>query len=165
MMLDARPSGSNRRLSPSERATPLYRALVLEIERRRQVTGVSMSELSDIAGAPDRYFSKMLHPDTPAGRVARWFTLEEFMQALFPQGYDVEIRPRTGAPLSAEDLRRKVRFAAATNSRRAQRDVMADLGRRSAAVRKATMTAEQRSAIARRAAATRATNRAALAQR
>ncbi|MCK1706118.1 hypothetical protein IVA86_33135 [Bradyrhizobium sp. 146] len=163
MMLNARPDGRNRKTLSSERATALYRSLLLELERRRQHTGVSMSELSDIAGAADRYFSKALHADTPSGRVARWETLEEFMQALFPHGYDVEIRPRTTGPLTAEDLRRKVRFAAASNNRLTQRALMSELGKRSAAVRKERMTPEQRSEIAKRAAQTRARNRMASA--
>lgn len=164
MKLEARPEGRNRKTLSSEKATGLYRSLMLELERRRQHTGVSMSELSDIAGAADRYWGKALHSDTPSGRVARWQTLEEFVAALFPQGYDLELRPRLTAPLTAEDLRRKVRFAAAANDRRAQRALMAQLGKRSAALRKERTTAEQRSDIAKRAAETRRKNKLAASE-
>ncbi|MFZ2157238.1 MAG: hypothetical protein WAV72_14110 [Bradyrhizobium sp.] len=142
---------------------PLYRSIVLEIERRRLHLGVSMDELSDRAGVADRFYSKMLYPDTPSGRQARWSTLQEICDAIFPEGFDVEIRPKAGRRLDAEDLRCKIKFAAAPKDGRSQRELMRELGRRGGIARREkykTMPRKQRLALAKKARKTRRKNRA-----
>jgi hypothetical protein len=52
------------------RAESFYYKLLLEIEERRQALGVSMQRLSEMAGLPDRAYSKMLYPETKSGRLA-----------------------------------------------------------------------------------------------
>ena len=51
-----------------------------------------MEEVSDRAGVADRYFAKALYPDSPSGRKAQWRTIQDIIDALFPEGFDVEIR-------------------------------------------------------------------------
>src|SRR6266496_1729811 len=46
------------------RVESFYYQLLLEIERRRQALGVSMERLSEMAGLPDRSYSKMLYPES-----------------------------------------------------------------------------------------------------
>jgi hypothetical protein len=55
-----------------ERATPAYRALMLEIERRRQQVGLTCWQLEDAAGLNDGHFSHLLHADRPSGRQGSW---------------------------------------------------------------------------------------------
>lgn len=140
----------------------LYRAIVLEIERRRIHLGLSMDEFSDRAGAADRFWSKALYPDTPSGRQARWSTLQEFCDAAFPEGFDVEIRPKVGLRLDAKDLRCKIKFAAAPKDARSQRELMRELGRQGGIARREkfkTMPRAKRLAIAAKARKTRRKNR------
>lgn len=148
-------------LAIPERATPVYRALLLEIERQRQAIGISMDALSDEAGFADRYYAKALHPDTPSGRQARWETVQEMLDALFPGGFDIEIRAKTGVCLSAQDLRRKIKFAAADRDPVTRRKLMAEIGRLGGQAR-AKMSPERRREIALKAAKTRLRNRAIL---
>lgn len=140
------------------KVVPLYRAVMLEFERRRLHLGLSMEALSDRVGFADRYYAKTLYPDTPSGRQARWETLQEIADALFPEGYDIEIRPKTGLRLGAEDLKCKIRFAAAPTDRKSQRDLMRELGRKGAAAR-AKLPANRLKQIARLAAKTRKKNK------
>lgn len=141
-----------------ERATPVYRAIMLEIERRRQTLGLSMDGLSDEVGCADRYYAKALHPDTPSGRQARWETVQEILDTVFPGGFDIKIEPKVGGCLSAQDLRRKIRFAAADTNAVTRRKLMSELGRKGAAARSA-LSPEQRREIALKAAATKRAKR------
>jgi hypothetical protein len=138
--------------------------MMLEIERRRRQLGISMDTLSDLAGFADRFYSKALHPDTPSGRQSRWETVQEMMDAIFPEGFDIEIRPKPGGCMSADDLRRKVQFAGADANPITRRKLMAALGRKGALARHGSRTPEQRREIALRAAATRKANRTAGAE-
>src|SRR4030088_1324649 len=78
-------------------ATNIYRSLMFEIERRRLALGFPMEKFSEFAGLSDRYYSKALFADEPSGRQAQWSTLEVMVQALFPHGYDLELRAKPGA--------------------------------------------------------------------
>jgi hypothetical protein len=148
---------------------PFYRAIVLEIERRRLALGISMDECSDRAGVADRYWSKALYPNTPSGRVAKWETIQDIVDALFPAGYDVVIKPKVGLRLDAEQLRCKIKFAAASAStdRKLQRQLMAELGHKGGIARREkykNMTKEERQRIAKKARKTRRQNRLLRAQ-
>jgi hypothetical protein len=84
-----------------------------------------------VAGIADRAYAKMLHADSPSGRVASFPTLETVMALLYPDGYDVEVRARTGPRLDAQALRHKIKRARwATLSAPARRDMMAELSKR-----------------------------------
>ncbi|PDT69221.1 hypothetical protein CO683_14755 [Bradyrhizobium ottawaense] len=131
---------------------------MLEIERRRLALGISMEEVSDAAGVADRYFAKILHSDSPRGRQAQWSTIQELVDALFPEGVDIELRPKKGLRLEPEDLRCKIRFAAAPKDPRTHRELMRELGKKGAEAFK-RLSPEQRSESARKAAATRKANR------
>jgi transcriptional regulator with XRE-family HTH domain len=141
---------------------PFYRAIMLEMERQRLARGLSMQETCDRAGVADYYWSKALHASTPTGRQAKWETLQDLLDALFPEGADVIIKPKVGMRLSAADLRCKIKFAAALTDSKSQRELMSELGKRGAAARLEkyrNMTPEERKAVADRARKTRRANR------
>jgi hypothetical protein len=126
---------------------PFYMAVMLELERRRLSLNISMDEISDRAGIADRLFSKALHASTPSGRQARWETIQDLVDALFPAGYDVIIKPKTGMRLNPAQMRCKIKFAAAAANPKLHRELMSELGKKSARVRKekfAAMTEEER---------------------
>lgn len=108
-------------------ATPIYRSIMLEIERRRLALGLPHWQVNDVAGTQDGYFAKMLLADTPSGRQASWETLQLVVDALFPEGFEVEIKPRKDGSMSADDQRRKMRFAAAHTNPRSQRELMSEI--------------------------------------
>jgi hypothetical protein len=147
---------------------PFYRAIVLEIERRRLALGISMDEVSDRAGIADRFYGKALHPNTPSGRQAKWETIQDIVDAIFPEGVDVILRPKVGLRLNAEQLRCKIKFAkAATTDRKLQRQLMAELGKKGGEARREkykNMTKEERQRIAAKARKTRRKNRLLRAQ-
>lgn len=74
-------------------STAVYRALMQVLEGRRVELGLSMATVNDMAGLQDGYFSKMIYPDTPSGRQARWEQVELAFEALFGRGYDIRIIP------------------------------------------------------------------------
>jgi transcriptional regulator with XRE-family HTH domain len=142
---------------------PFYMAVMLEIERRRLQLNISMQEVCDRSGVADYYYSKALHASTPSGREARWSTLQDIVDALFPAGYDVVIKPKTGMRLNPDQLRCKIKFAAAPTDRKLQRALMSELGRKGGIARRErfkSMTPAQRLQIAKKARKTRRKNRA-----
>jgi hypothetical protein len=78
-----------------DHAVPVYRALLLECERRRQQLNWPMWVVDDRAGTQDGYYAKALHADRPSGRQARWETLSLIVTALWPAGFDLYQRPET----------------------------------------------------------------------
>jgi hypothetical protein len=134
-----------------DRATEIYRAITLECERRRQQLGWAMWKVDDAAGTQDGFYSKMLHADRRSGRCVQWPTLQLVITALFPGGFDVEIMHKVGDPLTAENHRLKVMFAAADNNRLSRRELMRELGKRGAAARKKKLGSRARIKIAKRA--------------
>jgi hypothetical protein len=110
-----------------------------------------MWKVDDVAGLQDGHFAKLLHADRRSGRCARWETLNLLVSALWPLGFDVEIKHKTGDPLTAEKHRLKIWFAAADNDRLSRRELMRELGRRGAAARMAKLGKRERKKIARRA--------------
>lgn len=75
-------------------ATGIYHAFISQIHTRIRRLGIPMWECDDRSGLQDGYTAKLLHPDAPSGRQARWDTLELLMSALYPEGYVLTIRPR-----------------------------------------------------------------------
>jgi len=146
---------------------PFYMAIMLELERRRLQLGLSMQEVCDRSGVADYYYSKALHASTPSGREARWSTLQDILDALFPAGADVVIKPKVGMRLDAKQLRCKIKFAAALTDSKSQRALMSELGKRGAKARiekYRLLNPAERKAIAEKARKTRRANRLLRAQ-
>lgn len=110
-------------------ATSLYRAVMLEVERHRIAAGWPSHELDDRAGTQDGFFQKALHPDTKSGRQAQWATVQLFVDALMPEGFEVIIRRKKGASLTAAQASQKIRFIRAPHDRKTQRELMREIGR------------------------------------
>jgi hypothetical protein len=72
-------------------ATPLYLAIVEQIRRQILRREWTMWKCDDRSGVQDGYTAKMIHPNTPSGRQARWHTLQDLLEALFPAGMTVEL--------------------------------------------------------------------------
>lgn len=138
------------------KTTKIYRAVVLELERRRRSLGLPLEKFGEYAGLPDRYVSKAVHSDTPSGRQAQWSTLEIWVDSLFPAGYDLIIKAKPGQVISADNLKAKLLRLTAINDPKTQREVMAELGRlggkRSGESRLRKVPRWKRKLIARRAA-------------
>lgn len=111
-------------------ATPIFRSIMLEIERRRVALGWPQEKFSEYAGLPDRFYPKALHADAPGGRQAQWRTLQLMMDALFPGGFDIEIRARPGAVMTKNNLKAKLLQLRATTDPRSQRELMAEIGKK-----------------------------------
>jgi general stress protein YciG len=129
-------------------ATPVYRAIILECERRRVALGMSMEKFSEFAGLPDRYYAKALRVDEPSGRQASWSTLQIIVDCLFPDGFDVQLKPKIGGQLDALSLMFKTRYEQALGNGKTRREHMAEIGRKGGAARKANLSQEERSRIA-----------------
>lgn len=74
-------------------STGIYRNLMMALEGRRVELGLSMAAVNDISGVNDGYYAKMLYPDTPSGRQARWEQVHDVVEALFGKGFTVKIVP------------------------------------------------------------------------
>ncbi len=133
-------------------ATALYNAIVLELERRRLHVGISMERMSDLAGSAERSYAKILYPDTVSGRVARWETLQAYMQVLFCEGFVLRIEPTTTGMLTAEGTKRRILQEAATWDRSSRRRLMRDLAKLAVEARQRKLSPERRSEMARHAA-------------
>jgi hypothetical protein len=133
------------------RATEIYRAITLECERRRQQLGWPMWQVDDASGLNDGHYAHCLHVDRVTGRQARWETLQLVISALFPAGFDLEIKHKVGDPLTAENHRLRIMFAAADHNRLSRRELMRELGKRGAAARKKKLGNRARTKIAKRA--------------
>jgi hypothetical protein len=104
--------------------TPIYRAIMLEVERRRHAVGFPMEKFSEYAGLPERYYPKALHADTPSGRQAQWGTLQIIIEALFPHGFDVTITPKAGQIMTEDSLKAKLLHLQAAKDPKSQRQLM-----------------------------------------
>jgi hypothetical protein len=107
--------------------TPIYRAVMLEIESRRQALGFPMEAFSEYAGLPERYFSKALHPDVPSGRQAQWRTVQIMIETLYPHGFDVTITPKPGQVMTEKSLKAKLLQLSAIKDPKSRRQLMAEL--------------------------------------
>jgi hypothetical protein len=106
-----------------ESVTSVYRAIMLEIERERIAFGWSSWLLDDQAGTQDGYFQKCLHPDAKSGRQCDWRTLQMFLDALFPDGFDVVITRKKGLCITPGKHNQSIRHIRATNHLRTQREL------------------------------------------
>jgi hypothetical protein len=154
-----------------DRATPVYRALLLECERRRQELGWSMWQLDDASGLNDGHFAHCLHVDRNTGRQASWPTLLLIVSALWPRGFDLRITDKSGGALTAEGMHMKILHAGADHNRMSRRKLMSTLGKKGATARKekyAAMSEKERhrvaKAIAKKARKTRRQNKLLRAQ-
>ncbi|MEH2521570.1 hypothetical protein V1279_007143 [Bradyrhizobium sp. AZCC 1610] len=134
-----------------DRATPAYRALMLEIERMRQAVGWPCWQLEEVAGLNDGHYQHLLHADRPHGRQGSWKMIQLLVEALFPAGFDLVLMPKRGGALTAESHALKVKFAQADHNRQTRRELMRELGKRGAAARKLKLTEKQIKKIARNA--------------
>lgn len=136
-------------------STAIYRAIVVELERKRQAMGISMEAASEIFGA-ERSWSKMLYPDTVSGRQASWDKLQRAVDTMFPDGFEVTIRPGSCKTTTTEGTKRLIRSSAAHYDRRTQREFLREIGAKggkaSAQVKKRLPPKWKRTARARRAA-------------
>jgi hypothetical protein len=142
--------------------SPFYMAVMLEIERRRLSLRLSMQEVCDRSGVADYFYSKALHASTPSGRQAQWRTIQDIVDALFPAGYDVIIKPKTGMRLDPSQLRCKIKSAVSTVNPKSQRELMRELGSKGGKARREkykTMTRAERQRIVKKARRTRRKNR------
>jgi hypothetical protein len=142
---------SKERTHSGRVVTSIYRAIVLELERHRIAANWTSSQLDDAAGVQDGYFQKILHADSPSGRQAQWATIQLFVDALLPDGFDAEIRRQPGGCMGASKLDSKIKALRAQYHQPTQRDRMRELAK----LRSAGMSAARRSDIARQAAMAR----------
>src|SRR5688572_18418407 len=77
-------------------ATPVYRALMLGCEERRVALKLPMEKFSEFAGLSERYYSKALYADQPSGRQASWQTMQIIFDALWPDGFEIIVKPKSG---------------------------------------------------------------------
>ena len=141
-----------------QQVAPIYSAIVVELERKRQAMGISQDEMSELMGSAERSYSKMIHADTPSGRQATWPTVQKAIDVLFCDGFDLVLR-RGGEPLTSQGTRRKILASAAHFDRKTQREIMAERGRKGGLARAEKLTPEQRVESAKRASAARWENR------
>jgi hypothetical protein len=157
--------GGTGPMLPAMRASPvppLYRAMVLELERRRLAVGISMERMSELMGTAERSYAKMMHPETSSGRMVQWPTMQAVVDVLYCDGMLVRLMPmRAGsthewnAVQSTEGTRRLIKAEAARWDAKMRREAMAAICREGGKARAAKMTAKQRSDSARHAAKAR----------
>ena len=140
-------------------ATPIYRALMVAIETRRQELGLPMWKVDDAAGTPDGYFPKALWPDTPSGRQANWDTVQTLIETLWPDGFTLTVKEKNGASMPASKQRVAVRFAGARFDAEKRADWMTELSKKGASkgghARADKLSKRRRHRIARKAAKAR----------
>jgi len=100
-----------------KKVAPIYRQIMLEIERRRHQLGCPMWKVDEASGVEDGYFAKMQAMDAKTGRQAGWDILQLVIDALFPQGVEVSLKPKDGGPLTALEYRRLLRVSAEAHGR------------------------------------------------
>lgn len=133
-------------------ATPLYRAIVLELERRRQSVGISMERMSELMGTAERSYSKLLYADSPSGRVAQWETLQLAVDVLFCEGFKLFIEHSADEALTPAGVKRKVLAEASHWNRASRRQYLREIGRKGAQTTNEAVSPEERALRARRAA-------------
>lgn len=132
-------------------ATSIYRAIMFEVERRRLDLGWSMWQVDDAAGINDGHYAKMLYPDTPSGRQAKWPTLQLVIEAMFKGGFRVTIEPESDAIRSAPRMDRGRSTNALVIRHWRHTKHFKDLGAKGGKARAAKHSANQMSTWAKRA--------------
>jgi hypothetical protein len=79
---------------------PAYAMLMAELDRRRQLLGLSSLELEDLAGLCSGHFQKGRHPQSRSGRCLSWPLLEALIGALYPTGYRILLHDGAAPPPS-----------------------------------------------------------------
>lgn len=140
VIADAAPAAPTR-----AGVTGFYRAVVEQLHTRIRRLGIPMWRCDDLSGLQDGYTAKLLHPDTPSGRQARWETLQLLVDAIFPDGYEIIIRPKDGTKAA------KLQPASNPVVDARVRSVMSMMGRKgglkSWEVRRAKLTAAERKMV------------------
>lgn len=136
-------------------STPLYNAIVLELEKRRVALGLSLEAVSHLMGHADRYYSKLVNPETPSGRRAGWDVLQTAVDVLFFEGFKVRIsHDKDGVPAGA-GIKRKVLAEAANYDPAARRKWLAEITSLGGKARMQKLSPEGRKALAKKAARAR----------
>lgn len=128
--------------------TSIYRAIMLECEQRRVALGLPMERMSEWMGISDRSYPKYLNADTPSGRQAQWPTLQTIIDALYPHGFEVIIKPKPGAVIGPEDMKAKRLELRARENPVSLRDSMRKLSVLGNEARKTKLSASRRKHIA-----------------
>ena len=88
------------------KVSPLYRGLIVAIEIERRAKRWPMYLVDEKSGIADSLYSKMVAVDAPCGRQSEYATLDDVCDALWPDGWSVQIVPgkvlRTEADMKAE---------------------------------------------------------------
>ena len=71
----------------------------------------------------------MLHDDRPSGRQATWKMIQLLVDALFPAGVDLILKPKAGGKRTAGGQGLKIKFAASDHAPKTRREIMPKLGR------------------------------------
>lgn len=135
--------------------TSIYRAIMLECEQRRIALGLPMERMSEWMGISDRSYPKYLNADTPSGRQAQWPTLQTIIDALYPHGFEVIIKPKPGAVIGPDDMKAARLELRARENPVLMREIMAQRGAMGQAAYKAKTKPEDRRKWAKKALKTR----------
>ncbi len=141
--MTAATDGKNR----TRPSTAIYRILMMEFERQRLALGISMAQVDDLAGTQDGYYAKMLYPDTPLGRQARWDTVQDVADALFGRGFSVQMMASEAVGVSAPTLEKGASANALKNRHWRHSKHYAEIGAKGGAARAKKLTKEQIVAI------------------
>jgi hypothetical protein len=136
-------------------SSPIYRIIMVEFERQRLARGLSMAQVDDLAGTQDGFYSRMIYPDTPYGRQARWETVQDVADALFGRGFEVNIVGPEAGIRAAPSIEKGASSNALRNRHWRHTKHFSMLGSLGAKARNAKMSPEQRSRSARKAVKTR----------
>lgn len=131
-------------------STALYRSLMEVIERRRLELGLSMERVNDLAGTQDGYYAKMIYPDTPSGRQARWETVDLVVEALFGKDFVLQIEGENPGLRSAPRIDRGISEKSLQVRHWRHRTHFKTLGEIGRAKRFGKMTKDQRSELGRK---------------
>jgi hypothetical protein len=145
--------------TPPRCVEPVYAAFTNAIEVVLAETGTTMHQADDLAGLNDGHTAKLLHPDTPSGRVGTWQSVGLLSSAIERLGYRLEVyftkadEPGTSACGKARSPRT---IADDILSRRNLRVRVAEsFGRVGGKARAKALSADRRAEIARAAALAR----------
>jgi hypothetical protein len=102
----------------------------------------------------------MVHVDTPSGRQARWETVQLLVDALWSDGFDLEIRERRGSCFGpSKQKTRTLNAATYYGPKKGLREYLSELSKKGASkggkARAARLTKRRRKQIARMAARAR----------
>lgn len=147
-------------------ATAIYQAIMWEVRKHSHELGITMRQCDNVSGNQDGYTAKMMHPETNSGRQARWETLQDLVDALYPGGVRITIRPLSSMAQIKTAINRKLakdtdvlsgvsmadKMAKAGHLGRMQlRDLASIAGRKGNESRNRRLTPRQRKIIAKRA--------------